>query len=808
MLECLGSASTTAPPPSENKPTGAAACGSTFDAAIAHAKCATPSHTGKSRPQPQTGKAGPQAGKSAPQSQAGKAGTASQVDSNANLGRLINGLHDDGDYFTVSLQAGARIGIPLDVLAVGPQAQYGYDVTAKQVGSGANAQYQVTFNKDLMAGVNVQGGPEESFGSGKVAVQGELVAGFEGNLISSGTVTMTFSSKQDLTRGLGALRQEAQAQTLRDAASLADPQVAIAKPTVSHRDVAALEHDGGRLVSDAGNTAKDSLRVASDVLPWRAGHLISDLGSLGDSLFHWAGDDAKTAGDVGRAAWDTGSGEVIHTIGDNVTDIGNFVRNPLDQWQSGSAVDVPIGGPLGSFASRALDSDAAKTGPNAADLQFLKQHITGYSVTIGEQGRGRLEAALGLGVNVGDVKLLARAVGQPRLADNTQITIAETLPQNGKPGTVSVTFADSLNLDARGAAQLKASLQSGSKYLGQATRLYDPNIASATGSVTLTWNLSPTESQKMRDAGHSLPITDLISGSRLARPDSLTTKVDLQGAAPIVRQNGHWVPSGSFSHETLADWSITTTYKDPGLALNVLRGAGDAPFDAIPTLTSRGSTTQTQLHLYDQHGLPVQSELDASVDGAGAKVWLYQQATSDHILGGVSQPPARPKPPVEAKPPVAPQPRQLVVLPHQGLNVRTGPSVNAAKLGAFTSGTFVEATGQNAVDARGDTWVQVTGPDSDRRTVTGWVAAQYVTPHPQGGENATGRIDQIEQGQGYIAVTVRPGDTIDGIAARYGKDPAQAVVVNDGHIIDPNLIFPGDTVYLSSGAPATAALRQ
>jgi hypothetical protein len=40
------------------------------------------------------------------------------------------------------------------------------------------------------------------------------------NLISSGTVTMTFSSKQDLTRGLGALRQEAQAPTLRDVGSL------------------------------------------------------------------------------------------------------------------------------------------------------------------------------------------------------------------------------------------------------------------------------------------------------------------------------------------------------------------------------------------------------------------------------------------------------------------------------------------------------------------------------------------------------------------------------------------------------------
>jgi hypothetical protein len=640
MLESLGSASTTAPPPpSPNKPD---ASSSTFDAAIIHAKSAAPSQTGKSAPR-------------------------SQADSNANLGRLINGLRGDGDYFTVSVQAGARIGIPIDVVALGPQAQYGYDVAVTQVGNEANAQYRVTFDKDLMAGANIQGGPEENFGSGKVGAQAELVAGFEDNLISSGTVTMTFSSKQDLTRGLGALHQEAQAQTLRDAGSLVDPHVAIAKPAVPRRDVAALEHDGGHLLSDAGNTARDGLKVASDVLPWRAGHLISDLGSFGGGLLHWAGGDAKTAGDVGRTAWDTGSGEVVHTLGDNVTDIGNFVRNPLDQWQSGSAVEVPVGGPVGSFAARALDSDAAKAGPSAADLQFLKQHITGYSVTIGEQGRGRLEAALGVGVNVGDVKVLARAVGQPRLADNTQITIAETLPQNNKPGTLSVTFADKLNLDARGAAQLKATLKGGSKYQGQATQLYDPNIASATGSVTLTWNLSAAQSKQLADAGHSLPITDLISGSKLAHPDSLTTKVDLQGAAPIVRRNGHWVPSGAFSDETLADWSITTTSKDPGLALNVLRGAGDAPFDATPTLTSRGSTTQTQLHLYDQRGLPVQDEFDASVDGAGAKLWLYQQATSDNILGGVSLHPVQPKPAVAPKPPTPPQPRQLVVLPLQGL---------------------------------------------------------------------------------------------------------------------------------------------
>jgi hypothetical protein len=221
-------------------------------------------------------------------------------------------------------------------------------------------------------------------------------------------------------------------------------------------------------------------------------------------------------------------------------------------------------------------------------MRFLKNHITGYSVTIGAQERARLEAGLGVSGDISPAQLIARAIGQPRLADNAQITIAETLPQNGKPGTVSVTFANKLNLDARGVAELKPSLKAGSGHnQALANQIFDPNIASATGSVTLTWNLPAAQSKQLADAGHSRPITDLISGSRLAHPDSLTTKLDVQGAAPIVLQNGKWAPNGSFSHETLADWSATTTYKDPELALEVLRGAGVNPFAAIPTLTSK-----------------------------------------------------------------------------------------------------------------------------------------------------------------------------------------------------------------------------
>src|SRR5215470_7486968 len=652
MLESLGSASTAKLPPPPSAPNYAAASrdSGAFNAAIANAKSARPSQTGP----------------------------------NDNLNQLVSGLNGDGDQFTVSMQAGARVGVPLEELGIpgigGPQAQYGYDVNVKQVGSGPSAQYQVTFNKDLMAGANLQlQGPGGEIQSKIVSGQAGVTLGFESNLISSGTVTMTFSSKQDLTRGLGALRQEAQAQTLRDAASLANPQVAIATPTVPQRDTAALGHDGSNLLGDARNTAVDGLKVASDLLPGRGGHLFSDLGSFGHNLSHSAGDGARTAGDLGRTTWDVASAEVTNTLGDNATRLGNFIRNPLDQWPGGSAIHVPLGnplGPAGPFAAGALDSAAAKSGPSPADMQFLKSHITGYAVTIGAQNRARLEAGAGLSGDIGPAQLIARAIGQPRLADNSQITIAETLPQNGKPGTVGVTFANKLNLDARGVAELKPGLKDGKGYdQALANQIWDPNIGSATGSVTLTWNLSAAQGKQLADAGHSLPITDLISGSKLAHPDQLTTKLDTQVAAPVVLENGKWVPSGSFSHETLADFSATTTYNDPQLALKVLRGAGNNPFAAIPTLTSSSSQSKTELDLYDQHGLPTQNELGARINDVGeAKVWLYQQATSEHrIRNVVSPPPSQPKPPIQPKPPVqpptAPEPQQLVVLPHEGLNV-------------------------------------------------------------------------------------------------------------------------------------------
>lgn len=132
----------------------------------------------------------------------------------ASLNQLADGLHGDGDQFTVSMQVGARVGLPTTEIGIpgvaGPQAQYGYDVTVKQSGGGANTQYQVTFDKDLMAGGNLEiQTPGLQYNAPDSSATAGITAGFEANLMTAGTVTMTFSSRQDLKRGLDALSKEA-----------------------------------------------------------------------------------------------------------------------------------------------------------------------------------------------------------------------------------------------------------------------------------------------------------------------------------------------------------------------------------------------------------------------------------------------------------------------------------------------------------------------------------------------------------------------------------------------------------------------
>lgn len=145
---------------------------------------------------------------------------------------------------------------------------------------------------------------------------------------------------------------------------------------------------------------------------------------------------------------------------------------------------------------------------------------------------------------------------------------------------------------------------------------------------------------------------------------------------------------------------------------------------------------------------------------------------------------------------------QLVVLPSDGLNLRSQPAADAPASTVLRPGSFVEETGERARDAAGNEWVPVSGYGTDGEIHQGWVLSTLVTPHADGAMGEAGRINPALEGAGLDSVIVDTGDTIRLIATTNERDVVETVMLNMDHILDPDIVFPGDTVYLPEPDPA------
>jgi LysM repeat protein len=143
---------------------------------------------------------------------------------------------------------------------------------------------------------------------------------------------------------------------------------------------------------------------------------------------------------------------------------------------------------------------------------------------------------------------------------------------------------------------------------------------------------------------------------------------------------------------------------------------------------------------------------------------------------------------------------QLVVLSEDGLNLRVQPDDDSQRVTVLESGTFVKQTGQPSTESPGHVWIPVEGFGADGESHSGWVAGEYVEPHPEGASNSEGRKNPKLEQNGYQWVEVRDGDSIRVIAVNHSVDVAETVVLNMDHIVSSDVIFAGDRIYL----PATA----
>ncbi|TIO33268.1 DUF4781 domain-containing protein [Mesorhizobium sp.] len=165
---------------------------------------------------------------------------------------------------------------------------------------------------------------------------------------------------------------------------------------------------------------------------------------------------------------------------------------------------------------------------------------------------------------------------------------------------------------------------------------------------------------------------------------------------------------------------------------------------------------------------------------------------ADTVAPPVDEVPGKPEP--EPEKPAKPYP-QLVVLADDGLNVRAGPGQQADVITVLEPGTLAQQTGGPS-NANDGAWLPIEGYGVDEKLHDGWVAAEYVEPHPQGSRNAHGRTNPALEAQGYRWVDARPGQSIGLIARSRSADVAKTVALNMDHIRRPEAIFEGDRIYL------------
>lgn len=174
------------------------------------------------------------------------------------------------------------------------------------------------------------------------------------------------------------------------------------------------------------------------------------------------------------------------------------------------------------------------------------------------------------------------------------------------------------------------------------------------------------------------------------------------------------------------------------------------------------ATDDLQIKLQDRDGIWMEKWLASAVDAAAVAT------AHSEVYGG--------------------NPMSYRVTPEKGLNVREGPSTSYKKLGALVCGTVVEVLSIE------DGWASIRHGGQKA-----YVSAQYI--------QAVGGSEAVA-GDNGAAYTVVKGDTLSGIAAKYGTTYQKLAEVNG--ITNPNLIYPGQVIKIpgaSGGGVSSTGLK-
>lgn len=130
--------------------------------------------------------------------------------------------------------------------------------------------------------------------------------------------------------------------------------------------------------------------------------------------------------------------------------------------------------------------------------------------------------------------------------------------------------------------------------------------------------------------------------------------------------------------------------------------------------------------------------------------------------------------------------------------MRSSPTTQGDnKVAVVQSGSYLDGTGETKVDLDGHTWIKVHGRDQNDQMVDGWVRGDNLKAYDKryGDNDASGRVNPAREKKGQDKIIVKQEDNLWNLAQQYHQDFDQMLAANP-HLLDPNLVFKGDSVYL------------
>jgi nucleoid-associated protein YgaU len=377
-----------------------------------------------------------------------------------------------------------------------------------------------------------------------------------------------------------------------------------------------------------------------------------------------------------------------------------------------------------------------------------------------------------------------------------EITRRVELPTDGNPGALTYTVSGDVRVSAKEkiATDPLPTNQFDAAILAQ-NRL---EIGSARVAVSAHYALNADAEVTESAGGRPAPEYDGIGGYNLGNPDKISVETSaewrVQGLTDLSRGD---------TNRTTARFEITDV-GNSGKALGML-----ASGDVSGAASAAGVEMSTSFQQVERSGFALQSGFKLKVlEGNQVEATVILEAGVDDVIssqqsttapgateptGESDQTPAATTPPVDDG-------KTLVVTPREGVNLRDAPFGKGTTV--IQHGTFLQQTGEPIASVDGSQWIPVSGTDVNDQPVNGYVYGGFVKPHDssQGAMDGTGRTNPTLEYQRHDEVTVRQGDNLWDIAKQNGVSYEDLMALNKDHLISPELIFAGDTVYL----PGTA----